>query len=160
MGLPLSPYVHGLLVVYFRSRLSIRDITLPPKDLLGGKGDFLERSVLRGWMEEWLHYLHWYCHTCHDPWVTLEDFLDNKPMLEYRWNANRNSDENLIKLGLLWKGMLYVDSIGRDYRPGILVPLGGLEPYLPVWRKYIIFLEQLEGLGRIGPDPIGWICGI
>jgi hypothetical protein len=81
-------------------------------------------------------------------------------MLEYRWNANRNSDENLIKLGLLWKGMLYVDSIGRDYRPGILVPLGGLEPYLPVWRKYIIFLEQLEGLGRIGPDPIGWICGI
>lgn len=87
------------MVIYLQSKLSIKDITLPPPDLLGGKGEFLEWSVLRGWMEEWLHYLHWYCIVSSNPWVTLEDLLDNKPMLEYKWNSNRNTDENLVRFG-------------------------------------------------------------
>lgn len=79
LGLPLNPYLHARLVIFLQSQFSIKDITLPPPDLLGGKGEFLEWSVLRGWMEEWLHYLHWYCIVSSNPWVTLEDLLDNKP---------------------------------------------------------------------------------
>lgn len=65
MGVPLNPYVHARLVNYLLHKFAIRDLVRPPVDLFQQKGmsDFLEWSTLRSWMEEWLHYLHWYCST-------------------------------------------------------------------------------------------------
>ena len=40
-----------------------------------GMSDFLEWSLLRNWMEQWLNYLKRYCSVSVDPMVTLDQLL-------------------------------------------------------------------------------------
>lgn len=104
-GQPLSPYIVGYLVHFLRRKLSPRDLRPPPSSLFEqpGMGDFLEWSLLRSWMEEWLLLLKWYYCTALDDWVTLETLLEEAPVVTSGWNCNRKK----ILLGLVLSGSVY-----------------------------------------------------
>lgn len=119
-GQPLSPYVRARVVLYLLERFKPRAPVPPPVDLFMQPGmcDFLEWSLLRSWMVSWLHSLHWYCSVAMDPWVTISQLLEGGPVVCTHWNIKRK-DENLVRLGLVWKCRSLVDKIGRDYSPPI-----------------------------------------
>ncbi|PKA56654.1 putative mitochondrial protein [Apostasia shenzhenica] len=58
-GMPLDPYIRGNLIMFLRTKLKPRDITLPPDevDFSEDQQDFLEYTQIRGWMDLWLNYL-------------------------------------------------------------------------------------------------------
>ena len=164
-GRPLNPYIKGHLVRFLRRRLVPRDLQYPPIDLFeqSGMSDFLEWSLVRSWMEEWLRLQQWYCITALDPWVTIGVLLDECPVVQPRWNANRQ-DQNLVRFGLIWKCLQQVDNLGIDYMPGVICPLGDTERYyIQEWRLYTnILLEQLiglESLSIVGQDGYAVVDG-
>lgn len=53
--------------------------------------DFLERSLLRNWMKDWLRYVHWYWSVANSPDVSLSDFFSASV---YEKEKNEGSDAN------------------------------------------------------------------
>lgn len=76
-GLQLDPYIRGALISYLRSVMVPRDLTLAPSDcfLHPNAEVFTEYTVLRGWVNQWLKYVHWYSKVAMSPDVSLEDFF-------------------------------------------------------------------------------------
>lgn len=64
--------------------------------------DFLEWSLLRNWVKQWLSYSKWYYITALSPDVTLGAFFD-APMVEVDWKRRPDRSEELIRFGLMWK---------------------------------------------------------
>lgn len=60
-GLPIDPYVKGLIHSDLREKMVPRQITEPPTELElgGGARDMLEWTMLRRWMLQWIRYLKW-----------------------------------------------------------------------------------------------------
>ncbi|KAI3681323.1 hypothetical protein L6452_36114 [Arctium lappa] len=85
-GRPLSPEAHGRLVRLLRAKLQPRELVLPPDELFETEEsrDFLEYSLLYGWMRQWLNYLKWYHLTALSPWVTLEELFSD-PVVSHSW---------------------------------------------------------------------------
>lgn len=85
--------------------------------------------MLRAWMEEWLLALKWHCTIGMDPWISLDDIINNAPIMQVHWKATRK-DENLIRFGLQWACYDLVSSLGLDFAlaalPSYDVPLGGI----------------------------------
>lgn len=77
--------------------------------------DFLEYSMLRSWMGEWLLYLKWYWQIAMSPDVTI-DQLFSGPTIMYDWKMTRK-DEQLVRFALFWKMYDLVSEIGLN--PGI-----------------------------------------
>lgn len=100
----------------------MKDLVRPPVELFEfeGMSDFLEWSLLRSWMEQWLNYLKWYCSVSVDPMVTLDQLLD-APVVTYHWNIRR-TDENLVRWGLLWQCYNLVQERGLAYMGNVLGP--------------------------------------
>lgn len=61
-GRPLNPYLRGILYHEILQKMVPKDLILPPEDLFEAPGmiDILEHTLYRGWMDQWLNYVHWY----------------------------------------------------------------------------------------------------
>lgn len=77
-----------------------------------------------------------------DPGVTVSQLLDGGPVVPSKWNASR-ADENLVRLGLIWKCYRIVQKLGLGYCPGLLPPYPLWEYE---WRQYTLSLDQGQGL--------------
>lgn len=119
-GLPLNPYLRGLLISILRVEMRPKELRFIPDELfiVEKVKDFLEWSTLRSWVREWLKYCHWYYGTAMQPDVKLDSFLD-APVVNRNWKLDQK-DENLIRFGLLWKLYDVVGQRGVFYRPPIL----------------------------------------
>ncbi|KAK1405959.1 hypothetical protein QVD17_42345 [Tagetes erecta] len=97
-GRPLSPEAHGRLVRLLRAKLKPRELVLPPDELFETEEsrDFLEYSLLYGWMRQCLNYLKWYHLTALSPWVNLEELFSG-PVVSHSWRMVA-VDEDLWKL--------------------------------------------------------------
>lgn len=113
-GCPLNPYLLGKLKRYALERLKPRELHRPPVELFEfeGMADFLEYSLLRSWMMQWLNYLKWYCCVSMDPWVELDQFLE-APVVYHYWEI-RQTDPELVRFGLLWRLHNIVQDVGLD----------------------------------------------
>jgi len=101
-GKPLNPYLKGKMVAYLRKELKPKEIQIYPSDLVfDGEQEILERTVLLGWVRQWLNLVHWY-HTKAWDWNVSIDELMNAPMCTRTWKRTER-DENLIRFGLIWK---------------------------------------------------------
>jgi hypothetical protein len=90
------------MVAYLRKELKPKEIQIYPSDLVfDGEQEILERTVLLGWVRQWLNLVHWY-HTKAWDWNVSIDELMNAPMCTRTWKRTER-DENLIRFGLIWK---------------------------------------------------------
>lgn len=101
-GLPLNPYVRGKIVHLLRDEYKPKEIRLPPNGLMfEGEIEICERTVLYGWMKQWLKWVHWYYSVACSPDVTIEELLD-APVCATKWYRTLQ-DENRRKFGIVWK---------------------------------------------------------
>lgn len=102
----MNPYLRARVVLYLQNRLRPREPVPPPVEYFqqAGMSDFLEWSLVRSWMEEWLQSLLWYCQVAMDPEVTVSQLIHGGPVVPSNLNSNRR-DEVLVRLGLIWKCM-------------------------------------------------------
>lgn len=107
-GYPLDPYTRGRIVMLLRKEFAPKDLRVAPDELFAqggheGQGEryILEYTLLRGWMRQWLKYVHWYYSVamCDE---TPIDVLFDGPVVTTHWKANR-SEPTLIRFGLMWK---------------------------------------------------------
>jgi hypothetical protein len=104
-GLPIDPYVKGLIHSYLREKMVPRQLTEPPTELQlgGGARDMLEWTMLRRWMSQWLRYLKWYA----EQWAasfegaSIESWFMG-PVVTTCWYSKGEDPENL-RFGLIWK---------------------------------------------------------
>ena len=119
-GRPLNPYLRFVLVDKVLSQLRPKDLRVTPAELFVTEkvSDFQEYSTLRGWVQQWLRYCHWYYSVAMDPQVKLDDLFDG-PVYTSSWRATKR-DESLVRFGLLWRLYDLVGQMGLEYRPPIL----------------------------------------
>lgn len=119
-GIPLDPYLKGLIVDYIRKKVVPVELKLPPENLFPDEShiELLERTLYRNWMEQWLKWNKWYYTVALGPDPTLHD-LFNAPIVETTW-YRRNRDSDVFKFGLIWKTYDLVDKYGLHPKVGIL----------------------------------------
>lgn len=84
-GRPLNPYLRGLLINVLINEMRPKQLVVAPEDCFEqpGMNDFLEWSVLRNWVSQWLKYLKWYCIVS-----PIDRFFD-APVVETSWKIRR-----------------------------------------------------------------------
>lgn len=101
-GKPLNPYLKGRMVAFLRRELKPKEIQIFPQDLVfDGEREILERTVLLGWVRQWLKLVSWYHTKALSPDVSIDELLDG-PVFTRTWKRSE-VDENLIRFGLVWK---------------------------------------------------------
>lgn len=157
-GRPLNPYIHGYLVSHLIQKMKPRDLVLPQTGMFeqAGMGDFLEWSLVRCWVEDWLLWWKWYCVVALDPGVSVETLLEDAPVIPTHWLISRK-DENLVRYGLTWKCYDMVGNLGLNYQPGVLPPHPEGEGVARHWYQWYYHLFRAKsGFGN--PDFVG-LCG-
>lgn len=48
-----------------------------------------EKTLMQRWMRGWLNYLHWYWAKAMSPEVSLEELLDEAPVVTTHWSIKR-----------------------------------------------------------------------
>lgn len=108
-GNPLNPYLRAKLITFLLRELKPKEFKLFPQEMVfDGEREILERTVLFGWMKQWLRWVSWYYTEALSPDVTIDQLL-NAPYCSTSWKRS-NLDINLFKFGLVWK--LYDMSAG------------------------------------------------
>lgn len=76
----------GQLITYLRSVMIPRDFKVAPSEcfLHPNAEVFTEYTVLRGWLSQWLKYVHWYAKVAMSSDLSLESFFDD-PVVESNW---------------------------------------------------------------------------
>lgn len=115
-----SPYLRGLIIEYLRRVLRPRDLQMVP-DLYSFECEieFLERTMFRQWLKQWLSWVSWYHLTAWASDPILVDLLLSCPIVEISWRR-RTCNQELVRFGHLWKIFDMVGRYGVHYRPGIL----------------------------------------
>lgn len=98
----IQPEVVGALfaLLKVKEHYAPVDIQIPPIKAFPypGMNDFLEYSLYRGWMEQYLAYLKWYCLLDLNPTVRLDD-LFNAPTYTSTWYT----DPMIYRFGILFR---------------------------------------------------------
>jgi len=91
-GRPLNPYLRGWIIDFLVREMKPKELSLYPDKLfsLEGKLRFLEWSVLRGWMRQWLRYCHYYSKVLLSPDVTIQQFFE-APVVNQKWKIVNKS---------------------------------------------------------------------
>lgn len=112
-----------------------KDLHLAPSELFPSEGceSFLEWSVLRNWVSQWLKYCRWYYMVALSPDVNLEAFFD-APQVETSFQVKMNYRDDLCRFGLMWKCFDFVSEKGPSWCPPSLVE------YLPNYVGYMALL--------------------
>lgn len=102
-GYPLNPYLKGHLIFLLRTLLKPRELKVIPEDLMSEDDlQFLERTMLRHWVLQWLKLVSWYYTVLASDYVTIEEALSG-PVVATDWRAQKDVNSALLKYGLLWK---------------------------------------------------------
>lgn len=98
-----SPEVIGAVIERLREHYAPVDPRLPPLAHFPypGMHDFLEWSLYRGWMEQYLKYLKWYCKVALNPSAELQDFLD-PPVYVATWHRPK-VDLSTFRFGVMFR---------------------------------------------------------
>nr|DAC76753.1 TPA_inf: RNA-dependent RNA polymerase [Beta vulgaris mitovirus 1] len=125
-GKPLNPYITGFLIELLRKELKPKDLVLAPESFFEGHGakEFQEITLVHNWVKCWLQYLKWYCLVALSPDVTIEQLFADVPVVTTHWNV-RQTNEELVRFGILWKCYDKVTSLGLDWCPGALPESAG-----------------------------------
>ena len=120
-GMPLNPYLEGRLIYTCVRSNPLWDLEPPPREVFKWSWfhEFLEYTMFRSWMTEWLAVLKWGCMLWVVPPRSIKVILENMPVMRFRWNPNRR-DENLVRFGWQWKCYDLVERWGVNYMPGVL----------------------------------------
>lgn len=91
-GLPVNPYLRGLLIDILRHEMRPKEIRMYPDEVIIAQDplEFLEWTMLRSWVQSWLQYCRWYYITALDPGIRIDDFF-SAPIYCSHWKANRKS---------------------------------------------------------------------
>lgn len=101
-GNPLNPYLRARLILFLLKEVKPKEIRFFPDAMVfDGEREILERTVLSGWMKQWLKWVSWYHTKALDPEVSIDQLLD-APMCSTSWKRS-NFDPNRFKFGLIWK---------------------------------------------------------
>ena len=102
-GLPLNPYLKGIIIDFILNRMKPKDLVLPPcpEVVFQGEADNLEYTLYRNWMSSWLKYIHWYYSLFLNPDSVLREFL-NAPIVQTSWKVTYE-DPVVFRYGLLWR---------------------------------------------------------
>lgn len=106
---PLNPYLKGRIAEYLRVVVQPKELRLPPIGenpsdgitLSEDEAEFLEYTLFRGWMQQWLKWVQWYAEVALDYNTPLSDLLEY-PVVECHWKR-RNTDNEFVRFGLLWR---------------------------------------------------------
>lgn len=102
-GNPLNPYLRSKTILFLRRELRPREIRLVPDELVfDGEREILERTVIRGWISQWLKWVSWYHTVALSPDVSIDQLLYDAPICASSWKRS-NFDPNVFKFGLVWK---------------------------------------------------------
>lgn len=71
---PLNPYLKGRIAEYLRVVVQPKELRLPPIGdnpsdgitLSEDEAEFLEYTLFRGWMQQWLKWVQWYAEVALD----------------------------------------------------------------------------------------------
>lgn len=100
-GLPLNPYLKGKIIDFLRKEFKPKEIRIPPEGLLfDGEVEICERTVLRGWMEQWLKWNRWYYLVALSDSITIEDLMA-APICATMWY--RKLVNPITKFSAIWK---------------------------------------------------------
>ena len=126
-GLPLNPYLKGIIVERVLSKYKPKQLVLPPEEDLWfvDENSYLEETLYHDWIKEWLRWVQWYCVLLSTSDPSLED-LFNPPIVSHTYKRNV-MDYKTYKYGFLWTCW---DLGDPDERPnyGILDCTSGLNP--------------------------------
>lgn len=64
------------------------------------EAEFLEYTLFRGWMQQWLKWVQWYAEVALDYNTPLSDLLEY-PVVECHWKR-RNTDNEFVRFGRLY----------------------------------------------------------
>lgn len=105
-------------VIFFfvlRTLLKPRELKVIPEDLMSEDDlPFLERTMLRHWVLQWLKLVSWYYTVLASDYVTIEEALSG-PVVATDWRAQKDVNSALLKYGLLWKIDDRIASLGLLY---------------------------------------------
>jgi len=94
-GNPLNPYLRAKLITFLLRELKPKEFKLFPQEMVfDGEREILERTVLFGWMKQWLRWVSWYYTEALSPDVTIDQLL-NAPYCSTSWKRS-NLDINLF----------------------------------------------------------------
>lgn len=119
-GAPLNPYLRASIIHFLREEMRPKELRLIPDDLFATEKvkDFIEWSILRSWMKEWLAYSHRYYGTAMQPDVQISSFFDTAVLMR-SWRIEPK-DANLTRFGLMWRVYDLVAVKGVSFRIPIL----------------------------------------
>lgn len=74
------PYLRGFIISFLLKEMKPSfgfKVKVAPDEFFPTERvrDFLERSLLRNWMKDWLRYVHWYWSVANSSDVSLSDFF-------------------------------------------------------------------------------------
>lgn len=147
-GMPSIP--RGSLNLHLCKEQPLWDLEPPPREIYKWPWfhEFLEHTMFRSWMTEWLAVLKWGWMLNVTPPRSLQEILENMPVMRFRWNPNLR-DENLVRFGWQWNRVL---KLGLDYRPGVLPYPLPVRDWLPEGIAGTDFLVSAEGLETLGRE--------
>lgn len=77
-GCPLNPYLRTHIIYFLREQMRPKELRWIPDDLFANHQvkDFLEWSIFRSWVQDWLAYNRWYYGTalCWD--IKIDSFFE------------------------------------------------------------------------------------
>lgn len=119
-GRLLKPTHRGRAIALLREWLRPKDLIPAPVEMFypGGYENvgelyIQEYTLLRGWMAQYLEYLHWYSKVALDDHVSLGTLLSGGPVVERRWKSSQRVEE-LVRFGYCWKLYDYFAKIALD----------------------------------------------
>lgn len=103
LGSWLPPSVHGRLVWSLLEHFAPKDLQPAPAEVYPypGMADFVEFSILRGWMRLHLDYMRWYYLLHQKPVVELDEFFD-APICIRTWYAPK-VDLETFRFGVMFR---------------------------------------------------------
>jgi hypothetical protein len=103
IGQAVHPEVYGLAVEYMLQYFRPKDPMRSPSELFPypGMEDFLEYSMYRNWMTQYLAYLKWYAECLVKPDLTLDDFI-NAPIYVHT-SYRPNVDLDHVRFGVMFR---------------------------------------------------------
>ncbi|KAJ4951969.1 hypothetical protein NE237_028801 [Protea cynaroides] len=100
-GYPMGPYLRGLYMsAYIREHIKPKELQwIPDEFTFDGEVEFLERTMVRNWVQSWLKYLYWYHTTAWNDEATLEE-LFQPPVVEVHWKARDVNSQEFRTFGV------------------------------------------------------------
>lgn len=113
---PLSPYLRAFIINFLLKEMKPRELKVAPDELFAAEGvkDFLQWSLIRNLVKDWLRYVSWYWSVANSPDVCIGDFF-KAPFYEPSYKR-----QELYRFGLMWRCYDMIAEKGVSWNPPCL----------------------------------------